>query len=92
MLVVLATTIPMIAIVTTSRYKTTKIVVSILFDRFLHSFNYFLSPATTATAASPPVGDADAPPEAVAAADDDGNVDNICNKTFVVKPDNSQLA
>ena len=34
------------------------------------------------------VEDADAPPEVVAAADDDGNVDNIYNKTFVVvKPD-----
>jgi hypothetical protein len=49
--VILADTIPMIAIVTTSRYKTTKIVVNILFDRFLHSFNY-LSPATIATAAN----------------------------------------
>jgi hypothetical protein len=38
--VVLAATIPMIAIVTTLRHKTTKIVVSVLFlDRFLHSFN-----------------------------------------------------
>jgi hypothetical protein len=33
------------------------------------------------------VEDADAPPEVVAAADDDGNVDNIYNKIFVVKPD-----
>ena len=50
-------------------------IVSVLFlDRFLYSFNYFLSPATTATAASPPVGDADAPPEVDAAAADDAMV------------------
>ena len=44
---VVSTTIPMIAIVTTSKYKTTKIASVLFLDRFLHSFNY-LSPATAA--------------------------------------------
>jgi hypothetical protein len=36
---VVSTTIPMIAIVTTSKYKTTEIVSVLFLDRFLHSFN-----------------------------------------------------
>ena len=36
---VVSTTIPMIAIVTTSKYKTTKIASVLFLDRFLHSFN-----------------------------------------------------
>ena len=49
---VVSTTIPTIAIVTTSRYKITKIVSVLFLDRFLHSFNQ-LSPAiATATNAA----------------------------------------
>ena len=36
---VVSTTIPMIAIVTTSKYKTTKIASVLFLDTFLHSFN-----------------------------------------------------
>ena len=36
---VVSTTIPMIAIVTTSKYKTTEIASVLFLDRFLHSFN-----------------------------------------------------